>query len=291
MKHWTEEEVNWFKENYPLIGKIACANYLNKTSSSIRAKASKLGLKQNKNSDFFKQWQDKAAQSKIGKKRPEQVDVITKLHQNNKLKLTEKSKRILSEKMKQRIKDKDHPKGMKGKNHSNDTKIKISQASAKIWENPEYILNQPENRQKLSDRMSLMQFQGKLRNRYSRGSQGKRKDLNDIYFRSSWEANYARYLNFLKSKGLIYNWEFEPDTFWFENIKRGVRSYLPDFKVWDFEYSEPYYVEIKGWMDNKSKTKLKRMEKYYPHIRIEVIEKKQYMEIKHKLSRIIPFWE
>lgn len=121
--------------------------------------------------------------------------------------------------------------------------------------------------------------------------QGYRADLGDIYFRSGWEANFARYLNFLKKQRAIYKWEFEPDVFWFNAIKRGVRSYLPDFKVWDKSNSEPYYIEVKGYMDSKSKTKIKRMAKYYPHIRLEVVGKKEYLEIKNKLSNLIPHWE
>lgn len=121
--------------------------------------------------------------------------------------------------------------------------------------------------------------------------QGKRPDLGDIYFRSGWEANFARYLNFLKNQGLLYKWEFESDTFWFNDIKRGVRSYLPDFKVWNKKNSEPFYIEIKGYMDSKSKTKIKRMAKYYPHIRLDVVGKKEYTEIKSRLSGIIKNWE
>lgn len=140
-------------------------------------------------------------------------------------------------------------------------------------------------------RMSLLQSQGILKNGYSRGKQGKREDLDNIFFRSSWEANYARYLNFLKSKEIIYKWQFEPDTFWFEKIKRGVRSYLPDFKIWDTSTSDPYYVEVKGWMDDKSKTKLKRMKKYYPEIRIDIVTSKEYNEIKKKISSLLVLWE
>lgn len=120
---------------------------------------------------------------------------------------------------------------------------------------------------------------------------GYRLDLGGIYFRSGWEANFARYLNFLKKQKVIYSWEFEPDTFWFHDIKRGVRSYLPDFKVWDKAYSEPYYIEVKGHMDSKSKTKIRRMAKYYPKVKLEVVGAKQYNEIKVKLSKIIPNWE
>jgi len=126
--------------------------------------------------------------------------------------------------------------------------------------------------------------------RYANIKSGFRSDL-QIHVRSGWEANYCRYLNFLIDKGQVYKWEFEPDTFWFLSIKRGVRSYLPDFKVWDTETSEPYYIEIKGYMDAKSKTKLKRMAKYYPNVRVDLIAQKQYMEIKRKLSALMPEWE
>ena len=119
---------------------------------------------------------------------------------------------------------------------------------------------------------------------------GKRADLGDKRYRSAWEANYARYLNWLKATGNIHHWEFEPDTFWFMQIKRGVRSYLPDFKVWESPTATPYYVEVKGWWDPKSLTKLKRMKKYYPDIRVDIVSRKEYNAIK-RWSRLIPNWE
>ncbi len=121
--------------------------------------------------------------------------------------------------------------------------------------------------------------------------QGVRKDIGKMYFRSGWEANFARYLNFLIKQKQIYKWEYEPDTFWFNDIKRGIRSYLPDFKVWDKRDSQPYYIEVKGHMDSRSRTKLKRMAKYYPKVRVDLVRAKQYNEIKKKLSPIIPGWE
>ena len=288
---WTDLEIEWLKLNYPLIGKKESAKFLNKSESSIRMKTSRLGLKQDKQSKFFFDWQSRAASSKVGKKRPEQAEIILKLHRQGRLKMTEEGKEKTGNRTREMIAKKGHPKGMLGKKHSEDTLKIISNATIKMWNNPESILNQSSHRQKLSDRMSLSQNQGILRNGYSRGKQGRREDLDNIFFRSSWEANYARYLNFLKLKGLIYKWEFEPDTFWFEKIKRGVRSYLPDFKIWDSPLSMPYYVEVKGWMDDKSKTKLKRMNKYYPEIRVDVVARKEYNEIKKKISSMIPSWE
>jgi len=291
LKHWTDDDVNWLVNNYPSLGKMASASYLNKSEASIRQKASKLNLRIDKDNTFFKEWQLRAAKSKVGKKRPEQAKVMLELHKQGRLRMTDNGKKLISEKTKERLLTTEHPKGFSGKSHSPDTKKKISISSRTMWADSESIVNQSEYRQTISDRMSLQQREGKLRNGYSRGSQGRRADLGNIFFRSSWEANYARYLNFLMTQGQIYKWEFEPDTFWFEEIKRGVRSYLPDFKLWDSKDSDPYYVEVKGWMDDKSKTKIKRMKKYYPHIRLDVFDSKQYAEIKKKLSRLIKGWE
>jgi hypothetical protein len=125
---------------------------------------------------------------------------------------------------------------------------------------------------------------------YSRCKHGKREDLGDQHFRSSWEANYARFLNLLISQKQIEKWEYEADTFWFEKIRRGVRSYTPDFKVWE-PNGTIYYVELKGWMDAKSKTKLKRMAKYHPKIDLRLVDAKAYKEIDKKLGGAIPNWE
>src|SRR4051812_46374772 len=69
-------------------------------------------------------------------------------------------------------------------------------------------------------------------------------------------------------------WEYEPDTFWFEKIKRGVRSYLPDF----IDMNGTSYHEVKGWMDPKSVTKIKRMANY-PAVKLVVITGKEYKSV------------
>jgi len=110
-----------------------------------------------------------------------------------------------------------------------------------------------------------------------------------IFARSRWEANYGRYLQFLKSNGEIIDWQHEPDTFWFEKIRRGVRSYLPDFKVTYRSGIE--YHEVKGWMDARSKTKLKRMAKYHPSVKIRLIEKDWFRAANKRFAAVIPGWE
>src|SRR3990172_11890794 len=119
---------------------------------------------------------------------------------------------------------------------------------------------------------------------------GQADDLGKYYLRSRWERNYARYLNYLIKNNQIKSWEYEVDVFWFNKIKRGVVSYKPDFKVYNFDDSIEYH-EVKGWMDDKSKTKINRMRIYYPKVKLYIIDHKIYKDIKNKLSRLIEFWE
>lgn len=121
-----------------------------------------------------------------------------------------------------------------------------------------------------------------------RARSGKRADLGDRYFRSSWEANYARYLNWLQSLGEIDSWEYEVDTFEFP-VKRGSKFYTPDFKV--RERGSICYHEVKGWMDQRSATKLKRMTKYYPTVRVVLIDRPHYSAIAKKAAGMVAGWE
>jgi hypothetical protein len=118
---------------------------------------------------------------------------------------------------------------------------------------------------------------------------GKREDLGGLYVRSRWEANWARYLNLLKSIDEIRGWEYEPDTFEFP-VKRGNRFYTPDFKVTLTDGSVEYH-EVKGWMSPSGATKLKRMAKYYPQIKIVLIREDRYRGVAKTARALIPEWE
>ena len=123
-----------------------------------------------------------------------------------------------------------------------------------------------------------------------RGNGGRRADLDNRYFRSAWEANYARFLNWQKQRGMIKDWAFEGgDVFEFP-VKRGSRSYVPDFKVWSPDGGF-HYVEVKGYMDQRSATKLRRMRKYYPDVRIELVDATAYHRLVRTFASVIPHWE
>ena len=109
------------------------------------------------------------------------------------------------------------------------------------------------------------------------------------YFRSRWEYNYAVYLQFLVEQRQIRGWEHEPETFWFPGVKRGCVSYLPDFRVTANDGRVEYH-EVKGWMDPKSKTKLRRMTKYHPAVTMRVIDAKWFKANGPKL-RFLKGWE
>ena len=198
----------------------------------------------------------------------------------------------------------EHPRGMLGKQHTEKYCAEISKRVARYWKEvtPEELERRRERAYK------TMVENGTLLNRggHSTARGGKRKDLNNTYFRSRWEANYARYLNFMGIE-----WAYEPDTFIFEAIKRGTRSYTPDFYI----PSEDKRIEIKGYLDQKGRTKIKRLKKYYPEefaklhfvvshlgcktqvdildiLGVESVDKfEYYKEINDTLGGIIEGWE
>jgi len=128
--------------------------------------------------------------------------------------------------------------------------------------------------------------------RFTNRKGGRREDIGNVYFRSSYEANYARYLNFLiKNNCDIERWEFEPQTFEFSKIKKGTRFYTPDFKIY-FKDGHVEYHEVKGWDYPKGKTARKRFAKYYPHLKLILIDEEFFRGVKHQgMDKLIPGWE
>lgn len=107
------------------------------------------------------------------------------------------------------------------------------------------------------------------------------------YFRSKWEANYAIYLDFLKGKGEIKDWKYESKIFEFP-VKHGTTRYMPDFEIIQ-NNGEITYEEVKGYMTSKAKTQLKRMAKYYPKIKVQVIDA-EFMKALNKWKKLLNFY-
>ncbi len=207
-----------------------------------------------------------------------------------KTKNDEELRALQSANARERIARNGHPRGMAGKRHSDDTKAWLA-VTSKRWNSTR--TEEQKAAVKLKALKTKVDRYGTVAPNISRGSWmagwreigGKRN-----FYRSRWEANYARYLQWLKDRGDISDWQHEPETFWFEKIKRGVRSYLPDFRVWENDGTTKLH-EVKGWMDKRSKTCLNRMRIYHPKESVIVIRQKQYYEIYNKLGRLLPGWE
>ena len=93
---------------------------------------------------------------------------------------------------------------------------------------------------------NIHQFKAGIYSRYKQ----EWKDVGErrIFARSKWEHYYAIYLDSLRKQGQILDWEHETKEFWFDKIKRGVRSYKPDFLVLH-KNGEEEWIEVKGYMD------------------------------------------
>lgn len=182
-----------------------------------------------------------------------------------------------------------HPRGMLGKHHSPESRAKMSASLRKA----------ADARPRAKKREAVLKT---LRTKAERGILARhrpgvtwRGGWREVggkrsYYRSRWEANYARYLQWLKEDGVIADWEHEPFTFWFEKARTGAACYLPDFRVTELDGGCVYH-EVKGWLDKRSASKLRRMRSVHPDVKILVIDRSQYVAVSKRVAHLIPEWE
>lgn len=289
MTFWTDERVAFLFEHYQSKGRDWCAEQLGATSSQVRQKTSRLQLKSLRNSDAHRAASAKHALALTGKKRPEQSAVMLRLHAEGKLDKTPAQCAAIGAATRKRIAEHGHPRGALGMKHTDEAKAIIGTKAAQAWANT----TEQQRYERLVAQMKTREANGTIAN--ERPNTSWRAGWREIggvrkYYRSQWEANYAHYLQWLKEKGQIADWKHEPKTFWFEGIRRGSVSYLPDFWVKENSGAESYH-EVKGWMDDRSKTKIKRMAKYHPTVKLVVIDTKGYRALKASLMGLVPGWE
>lgn len=314
LQRWTESELGFLQQHWQKLTDEEIAQAVNHPVSSIRAKRYELGLKYRRGEstgrplisqevidqvcEYYKTtpvqvFNLKELAEATGIKEPNLPILAKRFGLTDKFRpASERSKRLNIKGHKEWFKTHEHPRGMLGKKHTKETRRKMSNSQR------EYRARlTPEERSAISLKGVATRVQ-----RYGRGGprpsysspfahtkKGKREDLNDIYFRSSWEANYARYLNFLIKQGEIDSWEYEIKTFAFLGIKRGVRSFTPDFRVVNKDGGIEYH-EVTGYCTAKKRTALKRMAKYYPDVKIVHITEEGYYSIA-KWKALIPEWE
>lgn len=177
----------------------------------------------------------------------------------------------------------EHPRGMLGKKHTQKTKDAVSKAGKGRMV--------PRERTLRAMKTKLKKY-GTLANPRKGVSwkQGWRTVGGVTFFaRSKWEANYARFLQWLKTRGSILEWEHESEVFFFE-IEAGNMSYMPDFKV-TLKSGIIEYREVKGWMDERSIEKIRLMGEVHPTLKLRLIRGDWFSRNARRLQRIIEEWE
>lgn len=115
----------------------------------------------------------------------------------------------------------------------------------------------------------------------------------EIHFRSTWEINYAFYLEWEKKNSEILKWEYEPERYDFIGYNSQGKSfvvgpgYLPDFKV-TYKDGAIRLKEIKGM--GQGLLKLKRMKKYHPEIPVDLIDAKAYNTLKRQVGKMLNWY-
>ena len=316
-RQWTEEDKRILIKLYPTHSNKELCVILEKTDGQLRWMKEKLGLnskfkpftdeEKKQIEDFYKNNLDtidlESFANKIGRQKTSisryaRKIGLTKYNRHLSQKSKEKLKSSLEEYRKtdeyindvkrQQVKllnyyaRNQHPRGMLGKHHSKETCEQLSKSHFDLFAN----MSQEEKHNRAMKAVQTKRKNGGFSttsNSYSRCRGGIRDDLNQ-YFRSAWEANIARVLNYLHIE-----WKYEYKRFNFENEVDDVLSYQPDFYLPTIDK----WIEIKGWMDEKSKKRLDLFKKYYPkeNENLYLVDELVYREIEQKYSSLIKNWE
>lgn len=113
---------------------------------------------------------------------------------------------------------------------------------------------------------------------------GIRPDIDDSYkFRSSWEANMARLLNYLN-----LHWRFEYKRFYM----RDGNTYLPDFLI--LSEDNPWktkWLEVKGLWHKGDKRRMISFMNEFPDETLKIVTSKEYKKLEKKYKPLIKNWE
>jgi len=283
MATWEQPELDLLRRFYPTHGLAWTAAALGRTARAVAGKASQLGLKQDRSGAFFQEWQARSAAGKLGCKRPDRVESMRAL--GSRPKTAEQRAKLSAAK-----------KGRKpqcstaGMTFSPEVRARVGAGVRMAQKRMTADEWQARNAKSAKTRA----LNGTKLGAFNRGSASWKCGWRTVggqrvFFRSRWEVNYAGYLQMLLDRGVITRWEHEPQTFWFEGVKRGAVSYLPDFRV-TYPDGRSEFHEVKGWFDARSKTKVRRMAKYHPTVVLRVIDAKAYRRLQSDYGTL-PWWE
>lgn len=152
---------------------------------------------------------------------------------------------------------------------SEETRRKLSEALRGRTRSPEHSYN-------LSESMKRAWLEGR-KHSSGWGKHGVREDLGGQFFRSTWEANYARVLNLCGVE-----WQYEPKRF-----DTPIGSYCPDFYL----PMTGEYVEVKG-IETSVKQLVKRNWLVEQGVlQLTTLGPAEYAELVEEYAVQLPGWE
>ena len=291
---WDKEEDKLLKENINLSIKELCL-LIGRSDGAIRNRKYVLGLKSNKfplftdkEKEIIKEWytkEDGVNLEELSKFLGRPKTSVSKVAKDLGLtcygNFTIKEKEIRASKMVNKVKG-SNPSRFSGHKHSDISREKVSKGLILAFSKIPNDIKKERAMKAVETKRKNGGF-NTTSNAYSRCKGGYRTDLKH-YFRSSWEANIARILNYYNIK-----WEYEIKRFDFSNEYEGVLSYQPDFYLPEYNI----WIEVKGWMDEKSKERLKLFSQYYPkeNKNLFLIDSNTYSYLSKNYLNIIKYWE
>jgi len=122
------------------------------------------------------------------------------------------------------------------------------------------------------------------------------------HFKSKHESKFAVWLERSVELCYIKSWAYEPQTFIFDWIQCGTRSYCPDFCVnWfdapDKPATHAIWYECKTYIVKRDNTKWRRLLKLHPDLKLVIVfdgpRKKERAKIDQRipLARVTDFKE
>lgn len=182
---------------------------------------------------------------------------------------------------KSKVHGKNISKGRKGMVFSEEHCRRIGLSSAKRWEEEEY--REKTKQSHISDPKCSCCICRILRGEgvvgAGTGIGGVRPDLNQ-YFRSRWEANVARILNY---EELV--WKYEHKSFLLIRSNGTKVTYRPDFNV------EGVWWEVKGYMRPEDREKIELFKQQYCEESFILVDAIKYNQLKSRYKKLIPNWE
>lgn len=174
-----------------------------------------------------------------------------------------------------------HPRGMLGKTHTDEARVRISTKQRDLWDS----FSDAEKKARLQHLRVWSRVYGHQsdRNTYSRCKRGIREDIG-IFVRSSWEANVARLMTYLNIE-----WEYEPMRFYFPDEGDSILSYCPDFYL----PQTGTFIEVKGWMDPNSISRIDKFSRYFQtqYEHFILIDSVVYDSLEKHFGNIVDNWE